>query len=125
MKLGKGFAVAVAIVCALAFAGCAQSGQSNEPSIPDGMSAEAYTAGTEALDYAKEAIGAGTISDQETVDTLGEYMRAIPDNYDDYPQDETVSMAIATIGGGAMNGDEDVASQGVDLLEMTLDGEIE
>lgn len=106
--------------------GCSQEqGKSDERKVPEGMSEEAYEAGTEALGYAKDAEESGDTSSQEVQDKLGEYMRSVPEDYETFPQDEHVSMALATIGGGAMNGDEELFSQGIDLLEKALNGEIE
>lgn len=107
-------------------AGCSQdNGESDEPEIPEGMSPEAYEAGSQALEYAKDAKESGDISSQDVQDKLGEYMRSVPEDYESFPQDEHVSMAIATIGGGAMNDDGEIFGQGIDLLEKALNGEIE
>lgn len=114
--------MAMACAIALAVSGC--SGGAEEPKVPEGTSVAAYETGADALEYARGAIEDGSIVEQESAEALGDYLSAVPDDYEEYPNDENVSMAIATICGGATNGDADMASQGADLLEMALDGEL-
>lgn len=115
-------AAVLAMACALALSGCSVGAE--EPKVPEGTSMAAYETGADALEYARSAIEDGSIVEQESAEALGDYLSAVPDDYEEYPNDENVSMAIATICGGATNGDADMASQGADLLEMALDGEL-